>query len=338
MNANVVPVGSLSGDQVRSVLTAAASAPSLHNSQPWRFRCTPAAIELYADTSRAMAVADPHHRELLLSCGAALVNLRVAIRALGVHPDVQLLPDTGEPDLLAVVRPQGHSVITSVDRRLAAAMGHRRTNRMPFSPTTIDGALLNGLRQVAKLEQSWMATPDAAQLPFLRTLIRQAHETQQRDPAFVSEWSHWTGRPPDSPDGVPTRNAGPLPEEQDEWVLRDFSDGHARPRVDGKDFEPNPLIAVIGTFHDLPLAQLQAGQGMQRVLLTATADGLSASFLSAVVEVAATRKQLRDLIVGGLWPQAVLRLGYGSPVPATPRRDLEDMLDGGSQVAGSARP
>jgi hypothetical protein len=337
MNTNVIPVGSLDGVQVRSVLTAAAAAPSLHNSQPWRFRLSPAAIELYADTTRAVGVADPQHRELLVSCGAALLNLRVAIRAFGVHPDVQLLPDNTRPDLLAVVRPQGHSVVTPLDRRLAAAIGHRRTNRMPFSSTKVDVSLLNGLRQVAKLEQSWMATPDAAQLPLLRTLVRQAHETQQRDPAFVGEWSHWTGRGPGSPDGVPVRTAGPLPEDQDEWVLRDFSDGRARPRVDGKDFEPNPAIAVIGTFHDLPLAHLQAGQGMQRVLLTATADGLSASFLSAVVEVPETRKQLRDLVVGGLWPQAVLRLGYGSPVPATPRRDLEDLLDDGQRVAGSVQ-
>jgi len=59
---------------------------------------------------------------------------------------------------------------------------------------------------------------------------------------------------------------------------------------------------------------------MQRVLLVAAIAGLSASFLSQLVEVPATRKQLRELIGGGLWPQTVLRLGYRSPVPPTPRR------------------
>jgi hypothetical protein len=204
---------------------------------------------------------------------------------------VQLLPDPNQPDLLAIVRLQGTSPAGSVDRRLAEAIARRRTNTRPLAATTVPLSLLNRLRQAAKIEQAWMATLAPAQLPILRTLVGQAHDTQQHDPAFVAEWSYWTGRDPDSTDGVPA-------------------------------FEPDPLIAVIGSFHDLPLAHLQAGQAMQRVLLVATTAGLSASSLSQVVAVPTTRKQLRELIGGGLWPQTVLRLGYRPPLP--PRRDMED--------------
>lgn len=292
MSTRVTPPGSLTDEQVHSVLIAAAAAPSPHNSQPWRFRATPTAIELYADTTRAMPVADPDHRELLLACGAALLNLRLAIRALGVHPAVQLFPDSNQPDLLAVVRLQGRSPAGPLDRRLAEAIARGHTNRRPLAATTVPLPLLNRLRQAAKIEQAWMATLDAAQLPILRILVAQAHDAQQHDPAFVAEWSHWTDRDPDPADGVPV-------------------------------FAPDPLIAVIGSFHDLSLAHLQAGQAMQRVLLVATIAGLSASLLSPVVVAApATRKQLRDLIGGGLWPQTVLRLGYRPPLP--PWRDMED--------------
>jgi nitroreductase len=326
MNTRVIPVGSLTAEQVRSVLVAATAAPSLHNSQPWRFHCTPTTLEVYADTTRAMPAADPGHRELVLSCGAALLNLRVAIRALSVHPAVHLLPDPHRPNLLAIIRPQGRSVVTPTDRRLAEAILRRHTNRRPFTPTPVPVSVLSGLRQAAKLEQAWLPTLTAEHLPILRSLVDQAHQAQQHDPAFVTEWAYWTGRGPDSTDGVPSASGGPLPEPQDNWVLRDYSAGQAQPRVDGKDFEPDPLIAIIGTFHDLPLARLQAGQALQRVLLTATAAGISASLLSQVVEVPATRTQLRDLIAGGLWPHAVLRLGYGSAVPSTPRRDIEDVV------------
>lgn len=326
MSTRVIPVGGLTAEQVRSVLVAATAAPSLHNSQPWRFHCTPTTIELYADTTRALPAADPDHRELVLSCGAALLNLRVAIRALGVHPAVQLLPDPHRPNLLAIIRPQGGCVVTSTDRELAEAIPRRHTNRRPFTPTPVPVSVLSGLRQAAKLEQAWLPTLTAAHLPILRNLVAQAHQTQQRDPAFVTEWATWTGRGPDATDGVPSASGGPLPEPQDQWVLRDYSAGQAHQRVDGKDFEPNPVIAVIGTFHDLPLAHLQAGQALQRVLLAATAAGLSASLLSQVVEVPATRTPLRKLIAGGLWPHAVLRLGYGSAVPSTPRRDLADVV------------
>jgi nitroreductase len=286
-------LGSLTDEQIHSVLTAATAAPSLHNSQPWHFRCTHEAIELYADTTRAVSGTDPDHRELLLACGAALLNLRLAIRALGVHPAVQLIPDPNQPDLLAIVRLQGPSPARPVDRRLAEALRRRRTNIRQVVPTTVPVPLLNELRQAAKTEQSWMATLAPAQLPILHTLLAQAHDTQQHNPPFVAKWSHWAGRDPDSTDGVPA-------------------------------FEPGPMIAVIGSFHDLPLAHLQAGQAMQRVLLVATIAGLSVSLLSQVVAVPPTRKQLRELIGGGLWPQVVLRLGYGSPMAPTPRCDIDD--------------
>ena len=327
MEDMMISVGSLTGDQVRSVLLAATAAPSLHNSQPWRLRCTPAAIELYADPQRELPAADPDRREMLLACGAALLNLRLAISAVGIHPVVALYPDPSRRDLLASVRPQGRIAATSVQRALAAAIPRRHTNRRPFIPAPVPTPLLNSLRRAAKTEQCWLATLAPPQLHRLRALARQAHDLQRRNPAFVTEWAQWTGRDRGYADGVPARSSGPLPESQDDWVLRDFSADTAPTRVTGKDFEPDPLIAIVGSFHDLSLAHLQAGQAMQRVLLTATAAGLSASFLSQVVEVATTRKQMRTLIGGGLWPQAVLRLGYGSPVPATPRRAIEDVVD-----------
>jgi nitroreductase len=336
MNIRWAPVGSLTEVQVPVVLAAANAAPSLHNSQPWRLRCTPSAIELYADLGRAVPSADPDHRELLLACGASLMNLRSAIRALGVYPAVRLIPDPDSPDLLAVVRPQGRSPVTPTDRLLADAIPRRHTNRRPFAPVAVPSPLLQDLRQAAKAERAWMATLVPAQLPILRTLVRQAHRSQHADPAFVAEWEHWIGRDDSAVDGVPVRSGGPPPEPQDSWVLRDFSAGRARPRVAGKDFEPDPVIAVVGSFHDLPLAWLQSGQAMQRVLLTATALGLSASFLSQVVEVPDTRRQLRALIGGGLWPQAVLRLGYGTPVPATPRRPIENVAAVEAILADSA--
>lgn len=326
MNLTVTPVAGLNSEQVRSVLAAATAVPSLHNSQPWRFRCTPSALEVHADTARAVPVADPDHRELVLACGAALLNLRLAIRALGIYPDVRLYPEPSQPDLLATVRPQGKHPITPAEQRLVDAIPRRRTNRRPFLDATITEPMRNELRRAAEAERCWLAILSPGQLPELRQLVHQAHHAQQDDPEFVAEWNHWAGRPGDAEDGVPACSSGPLPEAHDEWVLRDFSAGQARPRVAGKDFESDPMIAVLGSFHDLPLARLQAGQALQRVLLTATNVGLSASFLSQVVEVPGTRRQLRDLIGGALWPQTVLRIGHGSPVPRTPRRKLEDVL------------
>jgi nitroreductase len=337
MNARVAPVGSLTADQVEAALLAATTAPSLHNSQPWRLGCTSTAIELYADHARSVAVADPDERELILACGAALLNLRLAIRALGVYPDVRCFPDPTRPDLLATVRPAGRRPAAPVDRALAAAIPRRRTNRRPFAPMSPPNATHNRLRRAAEAERAWLAVLDRDQLPALRSLVRRAHHDQMADAAFRAEWRHWTGRDGGAADGVPIRSAGSMPEPQDEWVLRDFTAGRGPVRVAGKDFEPDPLIVVVGSFHDGLPSRLQAGQAMQRVLLTATDEGLAASFLSQVVEQPHTRRDLRTLIGGGLWPQTVLRIGYGSPVPATPRRPLGDVLVvGAPERAGRA--
>ena len=319
-------VGSLTEDQVRETLTAATAAPSLHNSQPWRFLCTPTTIEMYADAGRDLPVADPEHRAVMLACGAALLNLRLAIRARGVACDVRIIPDPADRSLLAVIRPEGLTRPTTIDQQLAAEIFRRHTDRRPFLDKALPEDLSHRLQQAARIERAWLAIVRPVQLSRLRRLLAQAHDVQLKDPLFVAEWANWTGRDSEAIDGVPARSSGPRPEQQDIWVLRDFSGGTARSRVPGKDFESDPLIAVIGSFNDLPLDQLRAGQAMQRVLLSAAAEGISASFLSQVVEVSATRVQLRELLGGGLWPQTVLRLGYGSPAARTPRRDIADVI------------
>ena len=250
MSSRVTPVGHLDEDEVRSVLRAAMAAPSLGTGRLREFHCTATTFELHADSR-------PEDRELVISGGAALLNLRLAIRALGVHPAVQLLPDPHRPTLLAVVRPRGHVAVSPVDRELADAMFRRGTDG-PFLETAVPLPVVAGLRQAARTELAWLPTLTAAQLPILRGLVDQAPDVQ-------------------------------------------------------------PLVAVVGTFHDSPLARLQAGLAMQRVLLAATVAGLSASFLSQFVAAPATRRQLRELVVSGLWPQVVLRLGYRTPLPVAPR-------------------
>lgn len=304
MTNRVIPVGHLDDEQVRSVLGAAMAAPSRHNRRPWRFRCTDTTIELYADTRLSPGT----DQELVMACGAALLNLRLAIRALGVYPAVQLLPDPRRTNLLAVLRPQGRIVVRSVDRALAEAILRRRTDHGPLHPAPIPLAVVAGLRQAARTEQTWLSTLTAAHRRILSGLVHQAQETQRHDSALVTELFSVRDR-------------------------RDDGVGDVGTPVSGGDVAPEPLIAVVGTFHDLPLARLQAGQAMQRVLLTATVAGLSASFQSQVVEVPATRKQVRELLVGGLWPQAVLRIGCRAPVPAAARRDLDGVGASGSPSA-----
>ncbi|WP_439381056.1 Acg family FMN-binding oxidoreductase [Amycolatopsis lexingtonensis] len=321
MTLPITSIGLLDADQVKSVIGAAVLAPSTHNTQPWRFHCTSAGLELHADPDRALPVADVDQRELLLSCGAALFNLRTAIQALGAHPATTLLPRRDDPTLLAVVRPFAARRPDPRLVELAAAIPRRHTNRTPFEAGAVPPSVVNNLRHAAEVEQAWLPKLDTRQLEGLRELVHKAHHAQIADPAFLDEWRLWTGRSPESRDGVPEYAAGAMPSDNGGWVLRDFG---SRPR--GRTDSSEPLVVVIGSFDDTAVDRIRAGQAMQRVLLTATAAGLDASFISQPVEVPAVRAELRQLLGGGLWPQIVLRLGRGTPVPWTPRRSLDDVL------------
>jgi hypothetical protein len=71
---------------------------------------------------------------------------------------------------------------------------------------------------------------------------------------------------------------------------------------------------------------VQAGQALERMLLTATSLGLAASFLSPIVEVPSVREDLRRMLGVSIEPQAVLRFGVGADIPSTPRRLLAASL------------
>lgn len=317
----------LSPDEVAVVLEAAAMAPSVHNSQPWRFRVLPDRIELHADPARRLPATDPDDKELRLACGAALTNLRIALEALGIRPLVTLLPRNAGPDSLATVRRGGHVTPSDHLLDLRRAIPARHTNRKPFQDIPVTRPQLNQLVRAAQTERSWLyPITDRAQQSRLHALVIRAHQIQLANVEFRAELERWSGHDGERRDGVPARAAGPAPEPQDRWVLRDFSGGQARERLPGKDFEHDPLIAVVCSYYEGMLAELHAGQAMQRVLLTATTLGLSASFIAQPVEVLTCREELRHLLGAGITAQTILRVGHGSPVAPTPRRPVADLL------------
>lgn len=316
----------LAPEQVEQVVRLAGRAPSLHNRQPWRFRITPELIELHADPHRRMPGTDPQDRELRIGCGAALCNLRLALAHVGVRPLVTLLPSAADPGLLAQIR-RGGSVPVGAERSaLLEAIPSRRTNRRPFLPNPVPKAQRDRLVGAVATDHAWLHVVERAQRAELLGLVRRAHDEQLASAEFRAEMSSWTGLGPDAREGVRAASAGPRPEPQDEWVLHDFSGGQGRNRLPGRDFEADPLAVVLCAYGADRQADLEAGQALQRLLLTATSLGLATSFLSQVVEVQETRVQLRSLLGGVLEPQAVLRIGYGSPVPETPRRDPSELL------------
>jgi nitroreductase len=305
---------------IEAALRAATRAPSVHNTQPWRFVAGRNHIEVHLDRARTLAVADPDSREARLSCGAALFNLWLALRDGGRGAVVDLLPDAGRPDFLASVRIAGERVASPELHTLAAVIARRVTNRRPFTQRAVTARDRSDMVRAAESEGARLVLLDEPRgLGALAVLLRRADHLQEDDPAYQVELREWTNGRTSRDDGVPHAAGGPRPLGGNLLALRRY---HSDETTMERSFEQDPLVAVLATAGDTPLDQVRAGQALQRVLLTAAAAGLSASFLSQPMEVAYTRGALRQLIGGHDHPQTVLRLGYGQSVAQTRRRPV----------------
>lgn len=301
-----------------SALRAATRAPSVHNTQPWRFVVAPPHVELHLDRERVLAVADGDAREARLSCGAALMNLRVAVRAAGRGVLVDLLPDPAKPDLLARVRITGAHPTPPHLRSLAMAIERRTTNRRPFTEQPVSAPHRRALVEAAYEEGADLVLLDTPRaLETFAALLRSADGQQEEDPAFQTELLAWTAARQSRTDGVPRTAGGPRPDRNSLLKLRSYP---SSPETE-REFEREPLVAVLGMAGDTVLDQLRAGQAMQRVLLVGAAAGLSASFLSQPIEVPHTRAAMRSLLADR-HPQVALRIGHGHQTAPTPRRPV----------------
>jgi hypothetical protein len=308
-----------------AAVEAGVRSPSPHNTQPSRFRTGADRSELLLDRGRVLLVSAPAAREATLACGAALLNMRMAVAAHGHDCGVELLPDRSRPMLMARLHIRERHRPSPEQVRLAGAIARRCSNRRPFQDRPIPLAVRHDLRTAAAAEgASLVLLERPATLDALVSLLRRAEHIQSGDPRFQAELRAWT-HAGDRCDGVPLAAGGPRAAGGGLLALRDFGGECGRER----EFERHPLVAVLASCGDTRLDALRAGQGMQRVLLAATAAGLNASFLAQPVEVPATRAELRDLLGGRLHPQTVLRLGYGYPAARTPRRPVAEVTKTG---------
>jgi nitroreductase len=311
---------------VRAAVADAVRAPSLHNSQPWRFRVQNSAIQVLADPGRTLPVADPTGWGTRIACGAATFNLRLAFVAMDLEAQVHWRPFPDRPEVMSEVIVGTRRLATSSERRLHAAIPRRHSNRLPFWPDPVPAQARAELLEAASAEFAWLELLTGP-LPvgIVGEIAQAANRVLLRDDAYRAEIHAWSGVGADRADGVPTSAGGPTSEPQDLFPGRPF--GGAAPRAPGRDFEAEPLVGVLGTSGDSPTDELVAGAALQRVLLTITDLGLAASMFSQPIEVPAAREQLRVALGRRGSPQMVLRIGYGQPGATTPRRSVDDVLD-----------
>jgi hypothetical protein len=316
------------GRVLAKAAVAALGAPSILNTQPWRWRIGGHTAELHADRTRQVHSIDPDGRLLTLSCGVALNHARTALTALGAHAEVTYVADR---DLLATIELTGQQTSPREAGRLFRAMSARRTDRRPFADRPVPDSILQRLREVAEQHGAHLHLPRHSDLVDVTVAAGRAATIELADPAYQADLTRWVNRQPSAGDGIPAATipppaARPVP-------IRDFT---ATGPETSTVHDPVTLAdtharyAVLFTDADEPRDWLTAGEALSAVLLTATADGLATSMMSDLVEVDSARQTLRAMLADLGYPMIVIRIGYpqtDTPPATAPRRPAETLIE-----------
>lgn len=320
-------------DTIRFAVGAAVHAPSVQNTQPWRFGHGDRGIDVYADAGRRLRAADPDGREMMISCGAAVFTLRVALRYRGWLPCTRLFPDPSQPALVARVSWDEDRIDAApYEREMFAAVTARHTHRGGFGAVALPTGTLAELRAEAARESAMLRlVADDVQRGALAAVVQAGEHTLRLSGALAAEQAAWV-MPPDSTrrDGIPPAAypAEPAHTEPD-FPGRDFAYGRdwgtaALPAA-GERFPG--VVCLLTTSANEPADWVAAGQALQRVLLRAATFGVAAALHSQPLEVPQLRDFIRVQLAARAHPQMIIRLGVASQAVAISiRRPLDDVL------------
>ncbi len=325
----------LSPELLRQVVETAVRAPSVHNTQPWRFVGGTVGghpvLDVRADRTRLLEVQDPTGRELHLSCGAAVQHAQLAVRGLDRACSVAWLPDPSDADLVARLTLGATSPQSDQERALLSAVPLRHTDRSAFSDAPVDETALAALTTAAEREGAHLdAEQNHDRVLALEVLVARADQVLRQDPALQAELQSWVRREGTPTDGVPV-DALPAHGQHrgSSLSLRDFDPVDAAPGHDGDPpAAERPLLLVLTSDEDDPAGWLRAGAALGRVLLTATSIGLVANPQSQLLEVPGLRSRLIATLGLVGEPQLLLRVGRpaGAGSPHTGRRPVDAVL------------
>jgi nitroreductase len=314
-------------DTVHAVMSLAARAPSVHNSQPWRWRVGTRSLHLYADRDRHLAATDPDGRDLVLSCGASLHHCVVALAALGWQSKVHRHPNPADPNHLAAIEVYRH-VASNLDIGLAAAIPRRRTDRRHYSPWPVPPADIAVMG--ARAARAGVMLRQVESLPKLQRIVAAAAWRHATDADYLTELTMWSGRYA-SVAGVPARSA-PKSDPTAPLPARLFAGPQLAQPPDVSPEHDAAVVLALGTKDDSPLACLRAGEATSLTLLSATALGLASCPVTEPLELRETRDAVRTDVFGDSgFPQMLLRVGWAlvdaDPLPSTPRRPLYEIVE-----------
>lgn len=314
---------------LHDVLVLASRAPSVHNSQPWRWRLRGHELRLFADNDRAVRTADPHQRQMVLSLGATLDHCAAAAAAHGWCVDISRLPNPNRPDHLATVEFTGRTPILDAHRRRAAAIRDRYTDRLPLLAPPAE-KLDEIVSFVASKSDTGVFVVPANSKEVLGQASRVSESMRRYDINYHDELVWWTTRPLSQHDGIPAAALITRSERERVALARNFpQNGGEQPRRADVDSDAAAVV-VLSTLGDARADLLRCGETLSELLIEATIAGLHSCTLSHVFESPESSALIRGLLDDSATPQLIVRIGIRPHADEdharSARRDVEDIL------------
>jgi len=317
-------------DVIKTAVDLACRAPSLHNSQPWRWVANKTSVDLFVRPPRMLKSTDRSDREAIISCGAALDHFRVAMAAAGWAVVVDQLPNPINLSHLASISFSSTGYATPARRERADAMLLRRTSRVPFRAPKHWPSFERVLRSSFAND---LVTLDVL-APDVRSRLVEASQLTEAlrryDDCYHRELSWWTA-PSSYSEGIPESALVSELDTRRVELNRQF-DGDPSGRRSSAGTYDQAKILVLSTPRDTRADALDCGEALSAVLLECTMAGLATCPVTHLTELNASRAIIRDLTSGpAAVPQVLIRVGIEpegelAPKP-TPRRPLREVLE-----------
>ncbi|NOQ00084.1 MULTISPECIES: Acg family FMN-binding oxidoreductase [Mycolicibacterium] len=313
---------------IQQAIELACRAPSLHNSQPWRWVARCERVELFADPARVLRSADRMGREAILSCGIVLDHFRAAMASLGWAARIERFPDHRDIEHLASITFEPKSSVSDRERRCADAILVRRTDRLPFAEPPGWDSFEQYLRREVATEVTRLDVLTEDQRPQLVEATQLTESLRLYDTSYHNELYWWSGEF-ESVEGIPFDSLLSVEENERVDIARRFPPvSHRQRRISvGQD---KARIVVLSTYDGTRDSVLRCGETLSAVLLEATMTGFATCPLTHLTELAVSRNLVAALTGADTIPQVLIRIGLApalEPVAApTPRRPLTEVL------------
>ncbi|MFD0359955.1 Acg family FMN-binding oxidoreductase [Nocardia sp. GCM10030253] len=312
---------------VVAALELASRAPSVHNTQPWRWEFDGSELLLYRDEDRRLGAADPQGRQLVISCGAMLHHLRTALAAHGWHTDTVRVPEPARPELLARIKFRAWPDPPAAVRTRAQVIEHRRTDRLPLTPPPGFDAIVHTVRMLTSPHDVELDVLDDNARPVLAAASQQASASRHYDMDYQTELQWWAGHTATT-EGVPRTALTSDAEASHVPIARSFPAApHSQRRG---DLDDQARLLVLSSGGNTPADWLHTGEALSAVLLECTAAGLATCALTHITELPAAVTAIEPTLTKAGTPQVIIRVGAAptdatSP-PPTPRRPVTEIL------------